>query len=115
MFKSENTKLKKQLKESFERQQGKKITGTLNIDYDDYYRKLLALVKFEGDDPTWKKFANMAQPQFHSMTSDQILANAKSLWNSKLQLLAHLEKAQIQLATLKESVDARINLYARDK
>ena len=49
------------------------------------------------------------------MTHEQTLATAKSLWDSKLELLAHLEKAQIELSTIKENVDARINLYARDK
>lgn len=85
MLKTENTKMKKQIKENFERQQGKKVGSTsLNIDYDDYYRKLLALVKLEGDDPVWRKFANMAKPEFHTMTNEQVLGTAETLWNNKL-------------------------------
>ena len=69
MLKGENLKMKKQLKESFEREQGKKTDSTsTNIDYDDYYRRLLHLTKLEGDDPAWKKFDTMARPEFHSMT-----------------------------------------------
>lgn len=40
----------------------------LDVDYDDYYRKMLALVKLEGDDPVWKKFEAMAKPEINLMT-----------------------------------------------
>lgn len=45
-----------------------KVGAKLDVDYDDYYRKMLALVKLEGDDPVWKKFEAMAKPEINLMT-----------------------------------------------
>ena len=42
------------------------------IDYDDYYRKMMALVKLEGDDPVWRKFALICKPEFNTMTESQL-------------------------------------------
>jgi|LakMenEpi03Aug12_release.lakeMendotaPanAssembly.Ray.scaffolds.fasta_scaffold823065_1 hypothetical protein len=39
-----------------------------DIDYNDYYRKMLSLVKLEGDDPVWKRFATIAKPDIKLMT-----------------------------------------------
>lgn len=38
------------------------MNNDLEIDYNDYYRKALALVKLEGDDPVWRKFSALAKP-----------------------------------------------------
>lgn len=40
---------------------------------------------------------------------------AQQLWKNKLELLAHLEKAQIELKTLQESNELRVGLYLKDK
>ena len=60
------------------------------IDYDDYYRKMMALVKLEGDDPVWRKFALICKPEFNTMTESQVREECDKLWCSKLELLAHL-------------------------
>ena len=65
------------------------------IDYNDYYRKLMGIVKLEGDDPVWRKYSLLASPSLNTMTHDQLIKYAQDLWNSKLELLAHLEKAHI--------------------
>lgn len=70
-------------------------------DDDDYYRKLMNLVKLDGQDPVWKKYADMVKPSFSALTQTQLRQLAEQLWSSKLQLIAHLEKAQIQLQTNK--------------
>ena len=61
--------MKKQIRANFEKEQ-KKTMGSVagEIDYDDYYRKQLHLVKLEGDDPVWRKFSLISKPEFHSMT-----------------------------------------------
>lgn len=69
--------------------------ATMEIDYDDYYRKLMGIVRLEGDDPVWRKYANLAAPSFNNMNETQIKQLSEQLWRSKLELLAHLEKAQI--------------------
>jgi len=38
-----------------------------DIDYDDYYRKLMGIVKLEGDDPVWRKYAALATPNVSAM------------------------------------------------
>ena len=75
MLKNENSKLKQQLKEYFNEKEGIKLgiknpldSKSNDIDYDDYYRKALSLVKLEGNDPVWRKFSVMAKPEFFSMT-----------------------------------------------
>lgn len=63
--------MKRQIKESFEKEQGTKLglkSSSNEIDYDDYYRKALAMVKLEGDDPVWRKFSVLAKPEFLNMT-----------------------------------------------
>ena len=85
------------------------------VDYDDYYRKLMRLVKLEGDDPAWRKFATLAAPSFDSLNEAQLKMQAQQLWKSKLELLAHLEKAQIELKTMQESNELRVGLYLKDK
>lgn len=108
--------MKKQLRANFEREQSKaggSVAG--QIDYDDYYRRQLALVKLEGDDPVWRKFSLLSKPEFQNMTESQLREESNKLWSSKLELLAHLEKAHIELACLKENVDSRVNMYIRDK
>jgi len=45
---------------------------SLAIDYDDYYRRLLGIVKLEGDDPCWLKYANLATPSFNIMDTTQL-------------------------------------------
>ena len=40
---------------------------------------------------------------------------ADKLWCSKIELLAHLEKAHTELASIKSNMDSRINIYLRDK
>lgn len=57
----------------------------------------------------------MAKPEFFTMTEKQAKETAEKLWHSKLELLAHLEKAQVQLNSLKTNMDSRINLYIKDK
>ena len=88
MLKNDNEKLKKQLKELLHKETNIK-EGT-EIDYNDYYRKLLGLVKLEGDDPVWRKYANLATPSFNTMTESQLRKEAEALWLSKLELMAHL-------------------------
>jgi len=46
--------------------------STTEIDYDDYYRKLLGIVKLEGDDPIWRKYSNISAPSFNTMTENMI-------------------------------------------
>ena len=60
------------------------------IDYNDYYRKLMGIVKLEGDDPVWRKYSNLAEPSLASMTQEQLVKYTGELWKSKLELLAHL-------------------------
>lgn len=60
--------MKKQLREIYEKEQKKAGSQNLDINYDDYYRKMLALVKLEGDDPVWKKFQTMAKPEINLMS-----------------------------------------------
>jgi hypothetical protein len=55
-----------------------------DIDYNDYYRKLLNMVKLEGDDPVWRKYANIADPTFNVMSLDQLKKYADQLWQSKI-------------------------------
>ena len=47
-------------------------SSSTEIDYDDYYRKLLGIVKLEGDDPIWRKYSNIASPSFSSMTENML-------------------------------------------
>lgn len=54
------------------------------IDYDDYYRKLLGIVKLEGDDPVWRKYSTLTSPSFATMTEAQAKTMAQELWTSKL-------------------------------
>jgi hypothetical protein len=57
---------------------------TTEVNYDDYYRKLLGIVKLEGDDPVWRKYSSLAQPQFTTMTESQLRKQADELWRNKL-------------------------------
>jgi hypothetical protein len=116
-LKGENEKLKKQVKELIQKQTNTRNLNSLDteIDYDDYYRKLMGIVKLEGDDPVWRKFATLAAPSFDSLTEAQLKMQAQLLWKNKLELLAHLEKAQIELKTAQESTELRVGLYLKDK
>ena len=93
VLKTTNDKLKKQVKDFIERQHESKVS--MEVDYNDYYRKLLGVVKLEGDDPVWRKYAGLSTPDFRTMPEEELKETAKSLWTSKLELLAHLEKAQV--------------------
>jgi len=62
LLKTDNEKLKKQIKETFQKQNSKDKDTEIN--YDDYYRKLMNIVKLEGEDPVWRKYANLASPHF---------------------------------------------------
>ncbi len=73
------------------------------------------LVKIDGQDPVWKKYADLAQPNFIAMTETQLREMVEKLWHNKLELLAHLEKVQIQLKTNKQTNDSKLNSYMRDK
>lgn len=55
----------------------------------------MGLNKFEGEDPVWRKYSVLAEPSFNTMTHDQLKKSAEEMWKSKLELLAHLEKAHI--------------------
>ena len=45
-------------------------------DENDYYRKMLNVVKLEGDDPVWKKYSDMVMPVFTVMTQAQLTDTA---------------------------------------
>lgn len=83
VFKGDNEKMKKQLKQLLQKQTGNKSQST-EVDYDDYYRKLLGIVKLEGDDPVWRKYSNVASPNYSNMTENQLKKHAEQLWKSKL-------------------------------
>ena len=53
-------------------------------DENDYYRKMLNVVKLEGNDPVWKKYSDMVMPVFTVMTQAQLTDTAESLWKTKL-------------------------------
>jgi regulator of replication initiation timing len=82
LLKTDNEKLKKQIKETFQKQNSKDKDTEIN--YDDYYRKLMNIVKLEGEDPVWRKYANLAMPSFQTMTEDQLKLQCESIWRSKL-------------------------------
>lgn len=84
MLKNENEKVKKQMKELMQKQNLSQKDGNQGMDYDDYYRKLLAIVKLEGNDPVWRKYANLALPSYAAMTQEELQAECKLTWNSKL-------------------------------
>ncbi|EFX60280.1 hypothetical protein DAPPUDRAFT_344259 [Daphnia pulex] len=106
--------MKKQVKELIQKQTNTRSMDT-EVDYDDYYRKLMGLVRLEGDDPVWRKFASLATPSFESLNEAQLRMQAQQLWKSKLELLAHLEKVQIELKMAQESTELRVGLYLKDK
>lgn len=77
MLKGENNKLKKQVKDYIEKEiKSSSASNNRNevyrYDEDDYYRKLLHLVKLEGNDPVWKKYSDMVVPVFSVMTETQL-------------------------------------------
>ena len=47
------------------------------------------------------------------MTEKDLRLLAEKLWHNKIELLAHLEKAQIEFKTLKEGADTRFNMMLR--
>jgi len=47
------------------------------IDYSDYYRKLMGLNKFEGDDPVWRKYSLLAEPSFNMMNLEELKKTAQ--------------------------------------
>jgi hypothetical protein len=49
------------------------------------------------------------------MNEAQLKMQAQQLWRSKLELLAHLEKAQIELKVAQQSTELRVGLYLKDK
>ena len=57
----------------------------------------------------------LAEPTISTMSHDLLVKYTQELWVSKLELLAHLEKAQIELKTVAENTESRIGLYLRDK
>lgn len=61
--------MKKQVKELLQKQVSAK--EGVEVDYDDYYRKLLGINKLEGDDPVWKKYSSLISPNFKTMTEEQ--------------------------------------------
>ncbi len=61
------------------------------------------LVKIDGDDPLWKKYADLYAANYSSMDAESLRKEAVKLWHSKLELLAHLEKAQIEIKLLREN------------
>lgn len=81
LLKVENKKVKTQLKELLDRERKEKNQATgPSIDYNDFYRNLLHLVRLEGDDPVWKKFANVAEPAFNVMDGEEMKRMAQNLW-----------------------------------
>lgn len=44
----------------------------------------MGIVRLEGDDPVWRKFAAIATPSFESMSETQLKMQAQQLWKSKL-------------------------------
>jgi hypothetical protein len=113
VFKADNEKLKKQIKELL--QKDANPNNNKEIDYSDYYRKLMGIVKLEGEDPVWRKYALLAEPSVETMTHEQLKKCVMDLWKSKLEVLAHLEKAHIELKMIAESNESRIGLYLKDK
>jgi len=44
----------------------------------------MGIVQLEGDDPVWRKYANLTQPSFNTMNEAQLRKQAEQLWISKL-------------------------------
>jgi hypothetical protein len=117
MLKADNEKLKRQAKEMASKE-SLKLQGSnplWQIDEDDYYRRKLMINKLEGTDPVWKQLEVLARPEISSLDLPALRTLAEKLWLGKLELLAHLEKAQVELKTLKEGTDARTGYYMREK
>jgi hypothetical protein len=67
--------MKKQVKELLQREVNP--SDRKDIDYSDYYRKLMGLNKFEGDDPVWRKYSLLAEPSFNMMTLEELKKTAQ--------------------------------------
>ena len=67
--------MKKQVKELLQKEVNP--NDGKEVDYNDYYRKLMGIVKLEGNDPVWRKYAVLAEPSLTTMTQDQLVKFTK--------------------------------------